>query len=99
MQNSVFIFVYPKLFAMKTNLPNPNNSAGIQFTSEFSLDDQLLEIYWAKKELEEFLPKIATYAQPNEVANIALSQLTIIEKRVIWLLEAESRGILECGKK
>lgn len=79
---------------MNTNLPNISHSAGINLTSEFSLDAQLLEIYWAKKELEEFLPKIATYAQAGEVANIALSQLTMIEKRIIWLLEAESRGVL-----
>lgn len=79
---------------MNTNLPKANAFANAHSASEFSLTDQLLEIYWAKKELEEFLPKIATYANAREVTNIAISQLAMMEKRIIWLLEAESKGLL-----
>lgn len=80
---------------MNTNLPHGlgNNLSGIPVT-ESTFDEQLLEIYWAKKELEEFLPRIANYAHAHEVANIALSQLSMIEKRVIWILEAQSKGLI-----
>ncbi|WP_309640904.1 hypothetical protein [Flavobacterium sp.] len=82
---------------MNTNLPQARdkNVLGSPIGSEYSLDEQLLEIYWAKKELEEFLPKIATYAHAHEVANIALSQLSMIEKRIIWILESESKGLIK----
>lgn len=79
---------------MKTNLPQANHAVGMTAT-DLSFDEQLLEIYWAKKELDEFLPRIATYAHPQEVANIALSQLSMIEKRVIWILEAEAKGLIK----
>lgn len=81
---------------MNTNLPHDrgNNLSGMPI-NESNFDEQLLEIYWAKKELEEFLPRIANYAHAQEVANIALSQLSMIEKRVIWILEAESKGLLK----
>lgn len=54
--------------------------------NEASLDDKLLNIYWYKKELEEFLPQIATYASPQEISTIALSQLAILEKQLIAIL-------------
>lgn len=77
---------------MNTKLPHDRANGFEKSTmNESSFDEQLLEIYWAKKELEEFLPRIATYAHPHEVANIALSQLAMIEKRVIWLLEVEAK--------
>lgn len=79
---------------MKTNLPAANRAASMVANDQNSFDEQLLEIYWAKKELDEFLPRIATYADASEVANIALSQLSMIEKRVIWILEAESKGLM-----
>ncbi len=72
-----------------------SDAPGIPKVGEPSFDEQLLEIYWAKKELEEFLPRIATYAHAHEVANIALSQLSMIEKRVIWILQAESKGLIK----
>ena len=80
---------------MNTNLPNAAPDYGRPASAEHSFEEQLLEIYWAKKELEEFLPRIASYAHPQEVANIALSQLSMIEKRVIWILEAESKGLIQ----
>ncbi|MFT3794170.1 hypothetical protein [Flavobacterium sp.] len=39
-----------------------------------------------KKELDEFLPQIATYATPKELTAITLSQLAIIEKQILHLL-------------
>jgi hypothetical protein len=60
------------------------------------LDQKLLNIYWYKKELDEFLPQIATYATPNEIASITLSQLSIIEKQLVSILQEiakkENRG-------
>jgi len=55
------------------------------------LDEKLLNIYWYKKELDEFLPQIATYATAAEVAAITLSQLAIIEKQLIAILQELSR--------
>ena len=95
MRFMIGIFIVPKLLKiMNTHLPPARDAASMVHTSGFSLDEQLLEIYWAKKELDEFLPRIATYANPHEISNIALSQLAMIEKRVIWLLEAEAKGML-----
>jgi hypothetical protein len=51
------------------------------------LDEKLLNIYWYKKELDEFLPQIATYASSTEIASITLSQLSIIEKQLISILQ------------
>jgi hypothetical protein len=50
------------------------------------IEERILNIYWFKKELEEFLPQIATYATPKEIAAIALSQLAIMEKLVVQSL-------------
>jgi hypothetical protein len=55
------------------------------------LDEKLLNIYWYKKELEEFLPQIATYATPQEIASITISQLGIIEKQLIAILSEVSK--------
>lgn len=52
-----------------------------------AIDDQLLNIYWAKKELEEFLPKIGTYANAKEVVAITLAQLSMMEKQIVQLLQ------------
>jgi len=52
-----------------------------------AIDDQILNIYWAKKELEEFLPKIGTYANAREVVAITLAQLSMMEKQIIQLLQ------------
>lgn len=49
--------------------------------------ERLQEIYWAKKELEEFLPNIAKYARPEDIVAIALAQLAAIEKQVIGVLQ------------
>ena len=74
---------------MKKNVSPEACSGGFQFVmpNEASLDEKLLNIYWYKKELEEFLPQIATYASANEVAAITLSQLMIIEKQLIAILQ------------
>lgn len=60
-------------------------------SSKNAIDDQLLDVYWAKKELEEFLPKIATYATPKEIVAITLSQLSMMENHIITLLKLLSR--------
>lgn len=57
-----------------------------------SLDDQLINIYWAKKELEEFLPKIGTYATSKEVVAITLAQLTMMEKQIVSILHKMSKN-------
>lgn len=54
--------------------------------NEASLDEKLLNLYWYKKELEEFLPQIATYATPHEIAAITISQLAIMEKQLVAIL-------------
>lgn len=50
-------------------------------------EEQLLNIYWCKKELDEFLPQIATYATTNELTAITLSQLAIMEKQILQILK------------
>lgn len=63
------------------------SAASNNFTNETdTIDDQLLNIYWAKKELEEFLPKIGTYANAKEVVAITLAQLSMMEKQIVQLL-------------
>jgi hypothetical protein len=56
-----------------------------------SLDEKLLNIYWYKKELDEFLPQLATYSTPQEIASITISQLGIIEKQIIAILDEMSK--------
>ena len=72
---------------MKKNF-DPDLRGTFQFVmpDDATLDDKLLNIYWYKKELDEFLPQIATYATPSEIAAITLSQLSIIEKQLIAIL-------------
>jgi len=55
------------------------------------LDEKLLNIYWYKKELDEFLPQIATYATPGEIAAITISQLAIMEKQLVAILQEMAR--------
>lgn len=57
-----------------------------------SLDGQLIDIYWAKKELEEFLPKIGTYATAKEVVAITLAQLEMMEKQMVSMLHKMSEN-------
>lgn len=73
---------------MKKIITSEVRSDGFQFVmpNEASLDDKLLNIYWYKKELDEFLPQIATYATPQEISAITLSQLAILEKQLIAIL-------------
>ena len=54
-------------------------------------EEKLLNIYWCKKELEEFLPQIATYATPKELTAITLSQLAIMEKQIVQLLQVMAK--------
>lgn len=49
-------------------------------------EEKLLDLYWHKKELEEFLPQIASYATPKELTAITLSQLAIMEKQILQIL-------------
>lgn len=72
--------------------PDPQGGA-FQFVmpDDAPLDEKLLNLYWYKKELDEFLPQIATYATPNEIAAITLSQLSIIEKQIIAILQEISK--------
>lgn len=52
-----------------------------------AFQERLLNIYWEKKNLEEFLPQIATYSSQQELIAITLSQLSIIERQVVLLLK------------
>ncbi len=64
----------------------PGGAFQFVMPEDASVDEKLLNIYWYKKELEEFLPQIATYATPQEIASITISQLAIIEKQLIAIL-------------
>jgi hypothetical protein len=50
-------------------------------------EERLLNIYWEKKNLEEFLPQIASYSSQKELVAITISQLSIIEKQIVLLLK------------
>ena len=52
-----------------------------------NFQERLLQIYWEKKNLESFLPQIATYSSTKELTAITLAQLSMIEKELIWLLK------------
>lgn len=65
-------------------IPNDLTHIGMSELSE--TENQLLNIYWCKKELDEFLPQIATYASTKELTAITLSQLSIIEKQIVKIL-------------
>ncbi|RZJ31336.1 MAG: hypothetical protein EOO48_02410 [Flavobacterium sp.] len=73
---------------MKKTFTHDVNGDAFQFVmpADAPLDQKILNIYWYKKELDEFLPQIATYATAQEVANITISQLAIIEKQLIAIL-------------
>lgn len=58
-------------------------------------EEQLLNIYWCKKELDEFLPQIASYASPKELTAITLSQLSIMEKQILQILKGIARKDFE----
>ena len=61
-------------------------------------EEQLLNIYWCKKELEEFLPQIATYATTKELTAITLSQLAIIEKQILQILKGIANKEIDQSK-
>jgi hypothetical protein len=58
---------------------------------ENTIHERILNIYWEKKSLEAFLPKIATYSDAKQLAAITLSQLSIIDKQLVWLLQELSQ--------
>lgn len=64
----------------------PNDFPHIGASELSDTENQLLNIYWCKKELDDFLPQIATYASPKELTAITLSQLSIIEKQIVKIL-------------
>jgi len=69
------------------------SAASVNFEDDISsFDDQLLNIYWAKKELEEFLPKIGSYATSKEVVAITLAQLAMMEKQIVSILHKLSKN-------
>ena len=65
----------------------PDDVSRIGLPTLSQTEEQLLNIYWCKKELEEFLPQIATYATTKELTAITLSQLAIIEKQILQILK------------
>lgn len=65
----------------------PNRSYTDDPSDGNSLDAKLLRIYWQKKELDDFLPTIATYSSSAEVAAIALAQLQNIEREIVEALK------------
>ncbi len=50
-------------------------------------EERLLNIYWEKKNLEEFLPQIATYSSTQELVAITIAQLAVIDKQLVALLK------------
>jgi len=84
--------LFPKSTIMKnSNNIVPDDYLRIGLPALSSAETQLLNIYWCKKELEEFLPQIATYATPKELTAITLSQLAIIEKQILQVLKDLSK--------
>lgn len=53
-----------------------------------SIDDQLLDLYWAKKELEDFLPGLSKHKSSGEICAITLAQLQNMEKTIVQLLQS-----------
>lgn len=70
---------------MKPTNPEDLSRSGMPQLSP--VEEQLLQIYWFKKELDSFLPNIATYATPKELTAITLSQLAIMESHLVGLLQ------------
>jgi len=58
-----------------------------QASAKMSLHQELLELYWAKKELDCYLPGISKYATPEELCTITLTQLSSMENRILKLLQ------------
>lgn len=78
----------PNIKEMK---PTNNDELALDGLPQLStVEEQLLQIYWCKKELDSFLPNIATYATPKEITAITLSQLAIMENHLIGLLQKMS---------
>lgn len=69
----------------------PNNLSPIGLPPLSVTEEKLLNIYWFKKELDEFLPQIATYATPKELTAITISQLAIMEKLLVQVLQDLSK--------
>ena len=69
---------------------NPDDLSRNGLPSLTLVEEQLLQIYWCKKELDSFLPNIATYATPKELTAITLSQLAIMESHLVGLLQKMS---------
>lgn len=69
----------------------PNDFPYIGMSELSDTEKQLLNIYWCKKELDDFLPQIATYASPKELTAITLSQLSIMEKQIIKILHTMAK--------
>ncbi len=72
---------------MKKPTPTNEDLRGKGFPELSPVEQKLLDIYWHKKELEEFLPQISGYATPKELTAITLSQLSIMEKHIVQILQ------------
>jgi hypothetical protein len=72
---------------MKETIPTKTDANGIVTPKLSFIEEQLYQIYWCKKELEGYLPNIATYATPKELMAITLSQLAAMESHLINLLK------------
>ena len=76
----------PQILSFMERPFEPSGKFLFVMPDDAALDDKILNIYWYKKELEEFLPQIATYASPQEIATITLSQLAIMERQLLAIL-------------
>ncbi len=76
---------------MKERIPTETDANRIGMPILTVIEEQLFQIYWCKKELEGYLPNIATYATPKELTAITLSQLAIMESHLINLLKNISK--------
>lgn len=75
------------LASMKTPEPIASSDQPAHLPNLALIEQKLLDIYWHKKELDDFMPQLALNATPKELAAITLSQLAIIEKDVVQLLK------------
>ena len=76
---------------LKSTIMKNNASASNGFRNPIPIvegfEERLLNIYWEKKNLEEFLPQIATYSTQQELVAVTISQLSVIDKQLVALLK------------
>lgn len=93
MRTQIRTFLSPKCLIMNnSNETFPDDLSRVGLPPLSVIEEKLLKVYWFKKELEEFLPQIATYASPKELTAITLSQLAMMENQIVQILHELAKG-------